>query len=123
MIFITLPLVPLSEEECSTDFERWTYILKNMETMTHIPFKEHDLVFNELEKVANFEALIPRQKRNYLYSLDFYNIAKEQEDRRFAEGRAEGMTEQNIATARRLKDVGMDSEFIFNITGLNPDAY
>ncbi len=31
-IFIALPLFKKSEEECETNFERWIYILNNMET-------------------------------------------------------------------------------------------
>ena len=35
-IFIALPLFNKNEEECETNFERWIYILNNMET-----FKTH----------------------------------------------------------------------------------
>ena len=35
-IFIALPLFNKNEEECETNFERWIYILNNMETLkTH----------------------------------------------------------------------------------------
>ena len=32
-IFIELPAFTKEEEECITDFERWIYVLKNMETL------------------------------------------------------------------------------------------
>ena len=38
-IFIELPAFTKEEEECITDFERWIYVLKNMETLNRLPFK------------------------------------------------------------------------------------
>ena len=42
-IFIALPLFKKSEEECETNFERWIYILNNMETLKRMPFKDEKL--------------------------------------------------------------------------------
>ena len=44
-IFIALPLFNKNEEECETNFERWIYILNNMETLKRMPFKARKAVF------------------------------------------------------------------------------
>ena len=49
-IFIELPAFTKEEEECITDFERWIYVLKNMETLNRLPFKARKAVFEKLEK-------------------------------------------------------------------------
>ncbi|MEG0456335.1 MAG: Rpn family recombination-promoting nuclease/putative transposase, partial [Bacteroides sp.] len=38
-IFIALPRFSKSETECDTDFERWIYVLNNMETLQRMPYK------------------------------------------------------------------------------------
>ena len=43
-IFIALPLFKKGEEECETNFERWIYILNNMETLKRLPFKARKAV-------------------------------------------------------------------------------
>ena len=50
-IFIELPAFTNEEEECITDFERWIYVLKNMETLNRLPFKARKAVFEKLEKI------------------------------------------------------------------------
>ena len=49
-IFIELPAFTKEEEECITDFERWIYVLKNMETLNRLPFKARKAVFEKLAK-------------------------------------------------------------------------
>lgn len=52
-IFIELPAFTKEEEECITDFERWIYVLKNMETLNRLPFKARKAVFEKLEKIID----------------------------------------------------------------------
>ena len=48
-----LPAFTNEEEECITDFERWIYVLKNMETLNRLPFKARKAVFEKLEKIID----------------------------------------------------------------------
>ena len=52
-IFIELPNFNKEEDECNTDFERWIYILKHMDTLDRMPFKARKAVFERLEKLAS----------------------------------------------------------------------
>ena len=51
-IFLDLPAFTKDEETCETDFERWIYILKNMEILQRMPFKARKSVLEELERLS-----------------------------------------------------------------------
>src|SRR5574344_1711592 len=38
-IYLELPSFRKEEHECETDFERWIYVLKNMDTLKRLPFR------------------------------------------------------------------------------------
>ncbi len=52
-IFLELPSFSKEEDECTTDFERWIYVLKNMETLNRLPFKARKAVFEKLEQIVD----------------------------------------------------------------------
>ena len=52
-IFIELPSFTKEEADCETDFDRWIYVLKNMETLKRLPFKARKAVFQKLEKIVD----------------------------------------------------------------------
>lgn len=114
-IFIELPTFTKEERECETDFERWIYVLKNMETLKRLPFKARKSVFEKLEKIVDIASLSKEERTKYDESIKVYrdNLATLE----FAEqkGRAEGKEE----TARNLKKMGVSPEIISKATGLS----
>ena len=77
LIYLMLPLFDKkSEEECKTDFERWIFILKNMNTFERMPFAARNAVFKKLAQIADISALSPEDKEKYDESmkvmLDYY---------------------------------------------------
>ena len=114
-IFIELPAFSKEEQECETDFERWIYVLKNMETLKRLPFKARKSVFEKLEKIVDIASLSKEERMKYDESIKVYrdNLVTLE----FAEqkGRAEGKEE----TARNLKKMGVSLEIISKATGLS----
>ena len=49
-IFLELPSFLKEEDECETDFERWIYVLKNMETLKRMPFRHRNQCSTSLKK-------------------------------------------------------------------------
>lgn len=108
-IYIALPRFTKSEEECETDFERWLYVLKNMETLDRMPFKARKAVFKKLEEIADLASLPIKERAVYEQNLKVYRdyigtlagarlegLAEGREEGRakgLAEGREEGLTE------------------------------
>lgn len=126
-IFIELPSFLKEEEECNTDFERWIYILKNMETLKRLPFKARKAVFEKLEKIVDIASLSKEERIKYDESIKVYrdNLAvlefAENKGRTEGrkEGRAEGEKEKGTAIASNLKQMGMSIENIQKATGLS----
>ena len=68
-IFIELPSFNKEEEECETDFERWIYILKNMETLNRLPFKARKAVFEKRRHLL-FRTYLSAIVVNHYFKLD-----------------------------------------------------
>jgi len=90
LIYLQLPLFQKEAEECETDFERWIYVLKNMETLNRLPFDAQNSVFQKLASITNVAALTRQERRIYDESLRQYRDAVIVMEGQRAEGRAEG---------------------------------
>ena len=134
-IYIELPSFQKTEEECQTDFERWIYVLKNMDTLSRLPFKARKAVFEKLEQIVDIAALSKEERmrydesikvyRDHLATIAFAKTEGKEEGRAegraigLAEGRAEGRTEGIKIVAKQMKERGMDIPSIADITGLS----
>ncbi len=79
MVFLQLPVFAINNpEDCQNDFERWIYLLKNMETFERMPFMAQKSVFERLAKVCEVAKMNMDQKRDYDASLMAYLDAKAQ---------------------------------------------
>ena len=134
-IFIALPLFNKTETECETDFERWIFVLNNMETLNRMPFKAQKAVFEKLEEIVDVHSLSEEDRvryensvnayRDYLATIDY--AAKKGVEEGFEdglqkgiqEGIRKGQQEKALEIARSMKAMGMTSEQIMNITHLS----
>ena len=129
-IFLELSSFKKEESECETDFERWIYVLKNMETLQRLPFKARNAVFKKLEEIVDIASMSKEERMKYDESIKVYRdqLAVMEFERNKglaegrAEGRAEGLAEGKESVARNLKRMGMDVETIVKATGLDPDV-
>ena len=142
-IYIELPRFNKEEEECETDFERWIYVLKHMDTLDRMPFKARKAIFERLERIGSMANLTPKQRAQYeaewkMYN-DYYNtldfavekgMKKGMEkglqeglqkglQKGKAEGKAEGRQEEKHSIALNLKKLGVSIEQIAFATGLS----
>ena len=118
-IFIELPAFTKEEEECITDFERWIYVLKNMETLNRLPFKARKAVFEKLEKIIDIASLTKEEREKY----DEIAFAKEKGieegmEKGMEKGRKEGEKKKQLEIARNMKAKGFAAEDISELTGL-----
>ena len=132
-IFLELPSFTKEEEECANDFERWIYVLKNMETLKRMPFKAQKSVFDELEKIVDISALSKEDRMKYDESIKIYrdNLAiasgqrklgqKEGFEKGLEKGLKKGKEETLRQIALNMKSMGIPSEQIMQATGLSLD--
>ena len=117
-IFIALPLFKKSEEECETNFERWIYILNNMETLKRMPFKARKAVFEKLEDIADVASMSPEDRERYDNSVKVYRDYLVTMDAAEQKGMKEGAQKAQLQIARNMKAKGIDNQSIAECTDL-----
>ena len=126
LIYLQMPCFTKEMEECENHFERWIYILKNMEILERMPWAAQNAVFRRLAEVAEVSALSKEERIKYDRALkryrDTYNAMTGAEQKGRAEGRAEGEREKALESARRMKAKGYPVEDIAEITGLTVET-
>ena len=145
LVYLQLPLFEKGVDECENDFDRWIYVLKNMETIKRLPWAAQNSVFQKLAEIADVSSLTKEERLHYDEALRKYRdtlcvlesaeqrgvkrgLAKGREEGRaegLAKGRAEGLAkgraEGRIETARNMKADGMSIELIQKYSGLSPE--
>ena len=122
-IFLELPSFAKEEGECETDFERWIYVLKHMETLHRLPFKARNAVFKRLEQIVDIAALSKEDREKYDESIRIYRdtlaVMECEREKGYAEGMEEGISIERIKNARSMKSLGLGADVISQVTGLS----
>lgn len=121
LIYLQLPLFDKEVDECKNNFERWIYVLKNMETLNRLPWAAQNAVFQKLASIAEVGALSRDERRKYDLAIKRYRDTMNVLDGAVQEGRAEGRAENQKEIGRNLKAMGMSVEDIAKATGLTPE--
>ena len=103
--------------ECENDFDRWIYVLKNMETIKRLPWAAQNSVFQKLAEIADVSSLTKEERLHYDEALRKYRdtlcVLEGAEQRGLKRGRAE--------TARNMKVKGLPIDLIAECSGLSPE--
>ncbi len=131
--FLQLPVFQKEEDECENDFERWIYILNNMETFQRMPFLAQNAVFRKLAEISDISTLSKEEHRKYDESIKRYRdtmaafdyavkdgFAKG-EAKGEVKGRAEGRTEERAELVSNMFKSGMSIANIAACTGLTEE--
>ena len=147
MIYLMLPLFPKhTEESCETNFERWIYVLNNMQILERMPFMAQNAVFRKLAEITDISTLSREERSKYDESLRILrdNLAayesaisegmekgmkkglqqgrEEGREEGLQQGREEGLQEgreeERMRSACAMKREGISAETISRITGL-----
>ena len=138
-VYLELPWFTKEADDCETDFERWLYLLKHMDTLDRMPFKARKAIFERLERIGSMANLTPKQRAQYeaewkMYN-DYYNtldfavekgMKKGMEEgmekglqKGLQEGLQEGLQKGKESTARNMKAEGITPLIIQKCTGLS----
>ena len=118
-----MPQFTLEESECSTEFEKWMYIMNHLDKLPKIPWAAQNELFEELSKISNVAALSHEERVVYDELLRQYrdNIVIQQAS--IEDGIEIGIEigEKNAQEriAHQLKQVGIDMNMIAQSTGLS----
>lgn len=120
--YIELPRFNKTEKECKSEYDKWIYILKHLETMETMPFEEdRNAVFAKLAETAaranltkEERARYDEQWRNY---NDYYNTIDFEKEKSYEEGQET----ERIKIAKAFKAEGVSVQMISECTGLTEE--
>ncbi len=92
-IYLEMPKFNKTVDELETRFEKWLYVIRNLNRLEKIPDKLRESVFEKLFKVAEIAQFTPDQVLSYEDSLKYYRDMKNSLDTAFEEGKEEGIEE------------------------------
>ena len=125
MTYMQLPLFNKEADECENEFERWIFVLKNMETLTRLPWAAQNAVFKKLEDIADVAALSRQERMKYDEGLrkyrDTISVLQGAREDGYAEGMAQGEQKKALAIAEKMKAMGLSSKDILEATGISLD--
>ncbi len=133
-IYLAMPKFTKTLAELETHFDKWLYSFKNLHKLQEIPPELQEEIFLKLFDVAEVAQLTHAEYMNYEASLKAYwdmnnTIASSHEEgieiglkQGIEIGREQGIEigEQRgiINTAKKLKNMGLDTQAIIQATGL-----
>lgn len=117
-IYLEMPKFNKTVEELETRFEKWLFVLKNLNKLDRIPEKLRENIFLQLFETAEISKFSQQEYQDYEDSLKYYRDLKNSLDTKFEEGKIEGMIEGKIEVAKNLLQNGVDIEIIIKSTGL-----
>lgn len=120
-IYLEMPKFNKSVDELETRFDKWLYVLRNLNKLERIPDKLRERIFDKLFETAEIAKFTQEQVRSYEDSLKYYRDLKNSLDTARDEGKLEGLIEGKIEVAKNLLSSGVSIDLIINSTGLSED--
>ena len=128
-VYVEIPKFNKKEEDLDTMFDKWMYVLKNLSALMERPAKLQERVFTRLFEQAEIAKFSPLELMQYEESMDAYrdivnaiNTAKKDS---YAEGREDGREEgreqRNLELAKMMKEKGIATKDICEMTGLREE--
>jgi len=116
-IYLEMPKFTKDAKELETRFDKWMYVLRNLNKLERIPEQLRENVFERLFEVAEIARFSADEVKAYEDSLKSYRDLKNSLDTAYAEGIEKGIEKVAINGIRQ----GKSDEVIMEITGLNLD--
>ena len=133
-IYLEMPKFNKKAEDLTTRFEKWMYVIKNLNRLDNMPDKLREKIFEKIFKAAEIAKLTPEEYEAYVDSLNSYRDLQNSIDTAKAEGHAEGKAEghaegraegraegekiKTIEIAKKLKVLEIPFDQIAETTGL-----
>ena len=124
-VYVEIPKFNKKEEDLDTMFDKWMYVLKNLSALMERPAKLQERVFTRLFEQAEIAKFSPQELMQYEESMDAYrdivnaiNTAKKDS---YAEGREDGREQRNLELAKMMKEKGIVTKDICEMTGLSKE--
>ena len=116
-VYLEMPKFTKSVNELESRFDKWMYVLRNLNKLDRIPGQLRGEIFEKLFELAEIARFSPEEVQAYEDSLKAYRDLKNSLDTAFEEGIQQGI--EKVAL-KGLKQ-GMADPIIREITGLSQE--
>lgn len=108
-------------EDLETKFEKWLYIIKNLEKLDRIPEKLKEEIFVKFFQIAEIAKLKDNEFQEYEASLNAYRDIKNSVDWAHEKGKIEGKIEGKSEVVWIMDEKGFSVKEISEMTGLTEE--
>ena len=124
-IYLEMPKFNKRIEEIETRFDKWLFVLKNLNRLERIPDRLRERIFDRLFEVAEVAKFSREELLSYEDSLKYYRDLKNSLDTAFEEGMIEGVMkgkmEGKIEVIKNGLLSGLDLSVLSKLTGLTEE--
>ena len=103
-IYIEMPKFKKSLDECENHFDRWLYVLRNLEKFDNYPDSLQEKIFKKLFGEAEIAGLKPAELEEYDESLKVYRDMKGCIDTAHGEGVQEGIKQMKEEVGKAVEE-------------------
>jgi predicted transposase/invertase (TIGR01784 family) len=118
-VYLEMPKFTKEVDELETRFEKWMYVLKNLNRLDNIPDKLREKIFEKIFEVAEIAKLSIEEYNQYIESLKVYRDLKNSFDTAREEGEAKGRAEGKIDIALKMLADGISIDTVCKYTTLS----
>jgi len=110
-IYLEMPKFNKTVDQLETRFDKWLYVIRNLNRLDKIPEKLKERIFEKTFEVAEIAKFTPDQVRSYEDSLKYYRDLKNSLDT--------ASDERAIDIAKNMIKKGYETSEIMELTGLS----
>jgi predicted transposase/invertase (TIGR01784 family) len=118
-IYLEMPKFNKTVDELETRFDKWLYVIRNLNRLDRVPDKLRERIFDKLFAAAEIARFTPEQASSYENSLKYYRDLKNSLDTASEEGKLKGKMEEKIEIASKALKKGLSMGDIIELTGLS----
>jgi len=116
-IYLEMPKFNKTIDELETRFDKWLFVLRNLNKLDRVPDKLREQIFDKLFETAEIAKFTPAQIQSYEDSLKYYRDLKNSLDT----AKEEGREERGFEIARKALAKGYSIEEIMELTDLTKE--
>lgn len=116
-IYLEMPKFNMEVDDLVTRFDKWLYVLKNLNRLDRIPDRLRERIFERLFEVAEVAKFTREELLSYEDSLKYYRDLKNSLDTAYEEGKIEGLKAVIIKGVKS----GLELSVLAKLTGLTEE--
>lgn len=120
-IYLEMPKFNKSVESLESRFDKWMYVIRNLNKLDRVPNELRENIFEKLFSVAEIAKFSKEEADAYEESLKSYRDLKNSLDTAYEEGMEKGIEKEKKEVVKNSLRAGLSVAVIANITGLSPE--